>query len=965
MKLVVQRKSFTPPRFYILKGIAVMKKGILSKRGYAPVVELLEDRTLLSGNVIASLNEINGLLTITGDIGNNAIHLSGYTNAGINYLRVQGDMVITPPAPPDFTTINGVSFTDFVYTSISSININMNTGIAGVNAGADKISIGTAGSFATPGTPLVGFQIPNNLTINLGTGQGLAPPSGAQSVSILGATTPLTPVITASTTTANIITITGGNATAGNGNENITLTNVTAGSVRVTTGTGNDSVSMTGANVGTVIINTGTAGNDTVSLTSSPGDTTPPLPRPAFGQVSITTAGCNDSITVGGGTAATAVTSGNVSIVAGDGNNTIKVGAGDTLKNLSITALNGNNTIDVGAAAPAPLTTLLAATIGTGNGVNTIRFRNSNITSASITNGTGNGTSIDFSNNTVTVAAGLVMSSNTPLLAAAANNTITIIGNTFTGGGAVTATIGDGNTYFTVPSPNNPNLAVIPTATFSSFVMTGDSGIGTATINLGRNFKTVTVGSDLATNVVNAANLTLNVNTGADIVNVNTNVPGTENITVLDMVTIPGGAAAGDFFPTPPTVSVAGTAGALGLTVGNGAKTVTQAATVTGTETVNIGNALTIALNLPTAVSILRPTAGASNITIGNNWNSISVTGADAVGSPNQLIASEVMVVGTGAGSITVSGSLSGNENLTIGDNFGSFNVSVSVGNDQTINAGNGSNGSATVSSSVGRDQFITIGNGNLSVTVTSPVVRDQTISVGAGNGAINISGGTRNELFTFGNGPRSVTISGAISGTHTVNLGNNITLNDTVVAPGGTIIQPTVPGGASGSVVTVGPVAGPALAEGPVTIVVGPSSAVTVQNLAITGALNVTMGDLAVSLFIFSSSVSTDLNVTMGLGIDGVSQTFVWMQNVIVGNDLTMNAGANGGNFTVYLVGLNILDQLTINLGAVAGGTNMVFAQNVECFFGNIDGGNSTSDIFFDLGGNLGFTTSGFEGLF
>jgi len=296
-----------------------MKKSPFSKRGYAPLLETLEDRTLMAGNVTATLAATTGVLTIQGDVANNAIHLTSYNNAGVAMLRVQGDLVITPPAPPDFTSVNGVSFTDFVYTSITSITMNMHVGLGGSNnAGADKITIGKAGTFATPGALLPGFQIPNVLTINLGTGYGVGatPGPGANVVDILGASSPLMPVVTASTTTANVIDIKGpvGSSSFGaNGAENITVANISAGAIRVTTSTGNDNIKGTGLNVGAVIINTGTAGNETINLDSSPGDLTAP-PRPGIGDLRITTAGGNDNINVGQGTAATAMTSGNVVI---------------------------------------------------------------------------------------------------------------------------------------------------------------------------------------------------------------------------------------------------------------------------------------------------------------------------------------------------------------------------------------------------------------------------------------------------------------------------------------------------------------------------------------------------------------------------------------------------------------------------------------------------------------------------
>jgi hypothetical protein len=321
----------------------------------------------------------------------------------------------------------------------------------------------------------------------------------------------------------------------------------------------------------------------------------------------------------------------------------------------------------------------------------------------------------------------------------------------------------------------------------------------------------------------------------------------------------------------------------------------------------------------------------------------------------SQTVAGAAMV-------INVSGLLSGDHRLTVGNNWTELNVSVSVGNDQTIIAG----------------------NGNGSVTITSPVVRDQFVTVGAGTGTITISGGTRNEVYTIGNGPRTVNLSGTISGTQTLILGNGITLNNTVVAPGGI----TVGGGGNNVVIVIGPtVSGPVSVNvgnnaavtvtgatvSSLAITTGTDSAVTITGVTDTGNLAITMGDRATQLSIASSTFQGAGNntITMGLGIDGVGSTFISIQNVtFTTGSLIVDAGAMGGNFTVLMVNVSVFWELDVELGRlVSTGTNMVFLQNVEALFGDIDGGGvndtDSSDTIFDLGGNLGLTYTNFEGMF
>src|SRR5690348_7801726 len=89
-------------------------------------LEALEDRTLLSGVVSAVEDPLSGVLSITGDNGNNAITLS-QVSPGV--LRVAGDVNIPPfPGRPDVTSVDSVAYHDFILASITNINVQMFNG---------------------------------------------------------------------------------------------------------------------------------------------------------------------------------------------------------------------------------------------------------------------------------------------------------------------------------------------------------------------------------------------------------------------------------------------------------------------------------------------------------------------------------------------------------------------------------------------------------------------------------------------------------------------------------------------------------------------------------------------------------------------------------------------------------------------------------------------------------------------
>lgn len=175
-------------------------------------VEALEDRTLLSGNVVAQLVPATGTLQITGDIGNNSIEI--FTNPQTGGIRVQGN---------DFTSVNATSFVEFDPQQVVSISISMQSGQETVY--------------------LHNLDIRGNVTETASGGPN---------------------VFTASVVTANEIDYTN----SGGAGDSVTLTNVQVGAMSLSTGAGQDSYFLSGISSGSTTINSG-GGGDTINIRNS------------------------------------------------------------------------------------------------------------------------------------------------------------------------------------------------------------------------------------------------------------------------------------------------------------------------------------------------------------------------------------------------------------------------------------------------------------------------------------------------------------------------------------------------------------------------------------------------------------------------------------------------------------------------------------------------------------------------
>jgi hypothetical protein len=284
----------------------VLQKKRIGRLRKIPIVEILEDRTLLSGNVVVLFNPLMGSqLIIQGDNGNNAFAIHLTTDLGVPTLSVTGSSFANPIAPGNVTAINSVpgGTFDAPLAGIGSIRITDGNG-------TNTIKIGNGGPISIVG----------NISIAVGTGVD-------------------TVVFSNVTTSAGAITFTG----SGGSSDNISMTNVVAGAVTITTGNGNATVSQTNVTLGFDTITTG-AGNDTISITSSMFH---PSPRAyAIGILNVNSGSGNDTISIVG------VDVGPSTITAGTGNNSIRFD-NSLIQQAAITAgaetagAVGSNTVDV------------------------------------------------------------------------------------------------------------------------------------------------------------------------------------------------------------------------------------------------------------------------------------------------------------------------------------------------------------------------------------------------------------------------------------------------------------------------------------------------------------------------------------------------------------------------------------------------------------------------------------------
>lgn len=201
------RRSMTSiDRFRKAKPVA--HKSRRSRASIVPGIDNLDERVLMAGNVITSLDSITGTLYIKGDNGNNSIQVSVAPDT--TKLRIQGTFGTA-------TAVNGVAFRDWTMSNFTKLVVQFDQG------GKDVISLNK-------------FKIATSITITTaGTGDDK---------------------ISLDSVTTNTLAI---NSNVGQlPKSDIKLTNDTVGSsLTVNTGNGNDSIVVSGGKLGAVSINTG------------------------------------------------------------------------------------------------------------------------------------------------------------------------------------------------------------------------------------------------------------------------------------------------------------------------------------------------------------------------------------------------------------------------------------------------------------------------------------------------------------------------------------------------------------------------------------------------------------------------------------------------------------------------------------------------------------------------------------
>lgn len=765
--------------------------------------------------------------------------------------------------------------------------------------GNDTVIMGKAGT---------GFSIPGSISINAG--------SGTDTFSMTGMG-------------ANTISI---NAT-GPGADSVTMSNTNAGAVSMVLGTGADSVSMDNSNNGTpgpkigmlYIDTSASTANDSVSIANFPNVGTASRPVPGIGRLTVNS--------------------------SGSGNNTINV-TNSTFTNASLTSGTGTSNVLVSG-----ISTLTYLSVTTGGG-GTVKYGNSTASWANIKVGAGSATVV-ANNDTITGSGGLTVTVGTP--SSTGQDKVSVSNDTVAG--SMNVSVGThGNTGLDNVMANNDSVAgsmnvnvfddgpqywsvlPLPLGTIlpsSNLTMNNDTVGGALGISTGNFFRNVTVGSDNTANFVTAGSLSAVIGSGptltsnSEAVLFNTHVSGAEGITV------------GDFFSvqppipllTPSTFTLNGNAGSLALSVGkNAAGGVSQNATVTGDVSMSVG------IN-GGAVTMLRPTSGNSTVNIGDNSGAVTVSGNDDAGdadlTENITVGSNLSGPVTIQNGLKVSGIGTWTENVTIGDND-TINVNTTV-----------PRGSETISSATGNGDNITVGSaaidGNLTIDLP-------------GNGdTVTVDPSTVSSLgiFTGNNATISVSNTTVTSSSILVGAGNgaSVTLNN-VTADNGSVNVGTGDDATISleAVTTTG---------GDVNVDVGNSAAsITLDNVTDdNGGVNVSAGDNTTQIAVTNSTAST-MNINNGNGntfidLDGDN---VGTGGATFGSGLNINTG--NGNNTIELGGpnatdfVNVLGGLFVNCGS---GINTVFAGNVQADFGTVNGGSGESNVYYDFGGNLGYTLEGF----
>jgi Ca2+-binding RTX toxin-like protein len=247
-------------------------------------LESLESRSLLAGNVLASVTD--GSLSITGNADANLILI---TQTADNAFRISGNAG---------TEINGSAFVDLTNVS-GAVNINLRGGNDVVVFNGPAAGAGFVADFD------------GDFSIDAGAGND-------------------------SLTLSNIEVDGDVSINTGAGNDRLTASEIEAtGDVSVNAGVGNDNLTLTGASAASLSVNLG-AGNDTAQLTDLDVD----------GAISLNAGDGNDSLTISGAASADDDAD-NVSVNLGGGNDTLNVSGLDVVGNVNVTGGAGNDSVSL------------------------------------------------------------------------------------------------------------------------------------------------------------------------------------------------------------------------------------------------------------------------------------------------------------------------------------------------------------------------------------------------------------------------------------------------------------------------------------------------------------------------------------------------------------------------------------------------------------------------------------------
>lgn len=920
-------------------------------------LEALEDRTLLSGNVLATLNPNSGVLTITGDAGNNSITIS-QTAPGV--LEVGG--VYKPGSPPDITKVNGRNVVDFNLSAITSLNINM-------GSGNDTVVMGGAGT--------AGFSVPGSISIMDANGNDSTSLTGisASSLSITdgsGSDTISTTGVSASTITINA---------AGPGNDSVTMNNTNAGSVTTKLGTGADTVNMDNSNggkgglkIGTLKIDTSASTvKDSVSITNFASVVSGKNSVPGIGNLTVTSTGSsNHTLNVSNASFSSAT------LTTGSGYSNVNVNGTNTLTTMKLTTGGGGSVSYTNSTASS-------ATVNVGPGGGAVYVSNNTTTgSAGLTVNVGTGGSYVYANNNTTKGAGS-MSVSVGAAGNSATDNVWANNNNVAGSMTVQA-LDDGLQYWELPSHNYPNGRILPS---SNLYMSADNVGGTLTVTTGNYFRNVTVGSDNETEYVSAAVLNASIGSGkpltsnSETVLFNTHVSGNETITV------------GSFNPsqppipllTPSSFTLGGNAGSLTLKVGaNAAGGVYQNANVSGTECVSVGANAGI-------VNVLRPTAGNSTITLNGATGPVTVTGDDDAG--DAPLKETIMLKGTYTSPVTIGGNL-------YASGGGNWTESIAMSDYTTLNANVnvfGAGSSETIMSPTGNGDTVNVNATTVSgpLTITLPGTYN-TVSFNPDSDNVTTVGSLA--VTTGDNASISVNGLTTTGGNVGVGAGNGASISlDSVNSAGGNVSVTALDGASiylesvntAGGNVGVGAGNGASIylegvnlnsandTSGNLTVsALNNASYIGLDNVtADYGTVGVTAGDNTGTIAVTNSSASS-MNVNNGDASD-TGSPFILLDQLTVGALLYgsgLNVTTGTGNNTIQLGGpdsttdfLSVLGGLNVTCAPPNDpnnpNVNSVFAANVFADFGTVDGGGGSSSVFddFGVGNNFGFVVQGFVG--